>query len=272
MRVFIAEKPSLARAIFEGLGGNPDSQKKDGYYQNGNDIVTWCYGHMLELFDPQDYDEALSKWNFEDLPLTTVYPPKLKPKKESKKQLDSILKLIKDADSIVHAGDPDEEGCLLVDEILGYANNTKPVERLLVADLNLAPVKKALANMQPNAQFKGMSDSALARSLADQTFGYNLTRGCTLKGREKGYQGVLNVGRVQSAVLGLVNSRTLANQNHQASFYYEVFADIAIHGHAIHAKYQTKESDQIDEKNRLISEPNANHIALQADGKSALVT
>ncbi|EHK7406852.1 DNA topoisomerase 3 [Vibrio parahaemolyticus] len=272
MRVFIAEKPSLARAIFEGLGGNPDSQKKDGYYQNGNDIVTWCYGHMLELFDPQDYDEALSKWNFEDLPLTTVYPPKLKPKKESKKQLDSILKLIKDADSIVHAGDPDEEGCLLVDEILGYANNTKPVERLLVADLNLAPVKKALANMQPNAQFKGMSDSALARSLADQTFGYNLTRGCTLKGREKGYQGVLNVGRVQSAVLGLVNSRTLANQNHQASFYYEVFADIAIHGHTIHAKYQTKESDQIDEKNRLISEPNANHIALQADGKSALVT
>ncbi|PMT78943.1 DNA topoisomerase III, partial [Vibrio parahaemolyticus] len=272
MRVFIAEKPSLARAIFEGLGGNPDSQKKDGYYQNGNDIVTWCYGHMLELFDPQDYDEALSKWNFEDLPLTTVYPPKLKPKKESKKQLDSILKLIKDADSIVHAGDPDEEGCLLVDEILGYANNTKPVERLLVADLNLAPVKKALANMQPNAQFKGMSDSALARSLADQTFGYNLTRGCTLKGREKGYQGVLNVGRVQSAVLGLVNSGTLANQNHQASFYYEVFADIAIHGHAIHAKYQTKESDQIDEKNRLISEPNANHIALQADGKSALVT
>lgn len=272
MRVFIAEKPSLARAIFEGLGGNPDTQKKDGYYQHGHDIVTWCYGHMLELFDPQDYDEALGKWDFNDLPLTTVYPPKLKPKKESKKQLDTILKLIKDADSIVHAGDPDEEGCLLVDEILGYANNTKPVERLLVADLNLAPVKKALANMQPNTQFKGMSDSALARSIADQTFGYNLTRGCTLKGREKGYQGVLNVGRVQTAVLGLVNTRTLANQNHQASFYYEVLAQMDIHGHSVSAKYQTKDSDQVDEKGRLISESNANHIALQAKEKDALVT
>ena len=272
MRVFIAEKPSLARAIFEALGGNPNTQKQNGYYQNNSDIVTWCYGHMLELFDPEDYDESLKKWRFSDLPLKTVYPPRLKPKKESEAQLKVILTLIKEADSIVHAGDPDEEGCLLVDEILSYANNHKPVERLLVADLNLAPVKKSLASMQPNAQFQGMTKSALARSIADQTFGYNLTRGCTLKGREKGHQGVLNVGRVQTAVLGLVNARTLANQNHQESFYYDVLAQMTVHGHSVSAKYQTKDSDQIDEKARLISESNANHIALQAKDKNALVT
>ncbi|TVO39898.1 DNA topoisomerase 3 [Vibrio algivorus] len=272
MRVFIAEKPSLARAIFEGLGGNPNSQKKEGYYQHEQDVVTWCFGHMLELFDPDDYNDEYKKWRFSDLPLQTVYPPKLKAKPESKKQLSIILKLIKEADTLVHAGDPDEEGCLLIDEILGYANNRKPVERLLVADLNLAPVKKSLANMKPNQEFKAMSDSALARSLADQTFGYNLTRGCTLKGREKGYQGVLNVGRVQSAVLGLVNARTLANLNHQESYYYDVFADMDIHGHTIQAKYQCKEDDQIDEKNRLISEPNAQHIAERVKGKEALVT
>ncbi|UHD51763.1 toprim domain-containing protein (plasmid) [Proteus mirabilis] len=56
MRVFIAEKPSLAKAIFEGLGGNPNTEKKKGYFQHGDDVVTWCVGHMLELSDPQDYD------------------------------------------------------------------------------------------------------------------------------------------------------------------------------------------------------------------------
>lgn len=272
MRVFIAEKHSLGQAIFEGLGGNPSTQKKNGYYQNGNDFVTWCNGHMLELFDPDDYDESLKKWNFSDLPIKTVYPPKLKPKEDRKAQLNTIIKLIKEAKSIVHAGDPDDEGCLIIDEILGYANNTKPVERLMIADLNLAPVKKALANMQPNDKFQGWTNAALARSLADQSFGYNLTRGFTLKGREKGYQSVLNVGRVQSAVMGLVNIRTLANSNHQSSFYYDVYADISIYGHNINAKYQAKESDQIDEKNRIISEPNAAHIASRCKDKPALIT
>ena len=56
MRLFIAEKPSLAKAIFEGLGGNPNTEKKNGYFEHGSDVVTWCYGHMLELYDPEDYD------------------------------------------------------------------------------------------------------------------------------------------------------------------------------------------------------------------------
>ncbi len=273
MRVFIAEKPSLAKAIFEGLGGNPNSEKKNGYFEHGSDVVTWCYGHMLELSDPQDYDPKFAVWRFSDLEeMKTVYPPTYKLKPESEAQTRIILSLIEKADSIVHAGDPDEEGCLLVDEILGYAGNRKPVQRLLIADLNLAPVQKSLANMQPNEKFRGMTNSALSRSLLDQSFGYKLTRGCTLKGREKGYEGVLNVGRVQSAVLGLVNMRTLANQNHSESFYYDVFASLSMNGNQVKAKYQTTESDQIDDKNRLISEAQAKHIAERITGKEAIVT
>ncbi|TNV16086.1 DNA topoisomerase III [Buttiauxella sp. B2] len=272
MRLFIAEKPSLAKAIFEGLGGNPDTEKKGGYFKRGDDVVTWCVGHMLELYDPQDYDEKYSKWNFSDLAIKTVYPPSLKIKPQTAAQTNIILSLIKDASSIVNAGDPDEEGCLLVDEILDYARNTKQVERLLIVDLNLAPVQKALANMQPNSKFRGMSNSALARSLADQSFGYNLTRGFTLKGREKGYDGVLNVGRVQSATLGLINSRTLANQNHTISYFYDVYSGIALNGHTIKAKYQVVESDQVDDKKRLISEAQARHIAERIKDKKAMVT
>ncbi|HDY0773491.1 TPA: DNA topoisomerase III [Escherichia coli] len=272
MRLFIAEKPSLAKAIFEGLGGNPNTEKKNGYFQHGSDVVTWCFGHMLELCDPEDYDDKYTKWRFSDLPIKTTYPPTYKIKREADAQTRIILSLIEQATSIVHAGDPDEEGCLLVDEILGYANNKKPVERLLIADLNLAPVQKSLVNMQPNDKFRGMTNSALSRSLLDQSFGYNLTRGCTLKGQEKGYDGTLNVGRVQSAVLGLVNLRTLANQNHAESFYYDIFATLEMNGHQVKAKYQTTDSDQIDDKKRLISDAQARHIAERVSGKEAIVT
>ncbi|WP_236733502.1 toprim domain-containing protein, partial [Aliivibrio fischeri] len=206
MRLFIAEKPSLAEAILKGLGGTPNhSPKKAGYYQHGSDRVTWCYGHMLELFDPEDYDTKYKKWSLDDLPIAATYPPTLKPIKKNQVQFNVICKLIKEADSIVHAGDPDDEGNLLVDEILTHVKNTKPVERLLIADLNDKPVKAALASMRPNSEFKHLTQSALARSIADQLFGYNLTRAYTLKAREKGYEKILNVGRVQSAVLGLIN-------------------------------------------------------------------
>jgi DNA topoisomerase-3 len=272
MRLFIAEKPSLAKAIFEGLGGNPNTEKKNGYFQHGSDVVTWCFGHMLELYDPEDYDEKYTKWRFGDLPIQTTYPPTYKIKREAEAQTHIILSLIEQATSIVHAGDPDDEGCLLVDEILGYANNKKPVKRLLIADLNLVPVQKSLANMQPNDKFRGMTNSALARSLLDQSFGYNLTRACTLKGREKGYVGVLSVGRVQSAVLGLVNLRTLANQNHAESFYYDIYATLAMNGNQVKAKYQTIDSDQIDDKKRLISDAQARHIAERVSGKEVIVT
>ncbi|MHB9331381.1 DNA topoisomerase 3 [Phytobacter ursingii] len=272
MRLFIAEKPSLAKAIFEGLGGNPNTEKQNGYFQHGHDVVTWCVGHMLELFDPQDYDEKYQKWNFADLPIKTIYPPKLKIKPQTASQTNIVLSLIKNATTIVHAGDPDEEGCLLVDELLDYCGNQKPVERLLVVDLNLAPVQKALANMQPNVNFRGMTNSALARAIADQGFGYNLTRGFTLKGREKGYEGVLNVGRVQSATLGLINDRTLANQNHIVSYYYDVYGVIKIQGQSVKAKYQVVDSDQVDDKKRLNSEAQAKHIAERIVNKRAVVT
>lgn len=273
MRLFIAEKPSLAKAIFEGLGGNPSTEKKNGYFEHGNDVVTWCFGHMLAIYDPEDYDaEKYGKWSLSTLPIPSMLPPKYKTKPESVAQTNIILSLIKQSDTVVNCGDVDEEGTLLVNELLDFSGCSKPVLRLLVTDLNLAPVKKALANLQPNEKFRGMSNSALARSILDQGFGYNLTRVSTLKGREKGYQGTLNVGRVQSAVLGLVNQRTLANQNHAESFYYDVEASISVNGQNVKAKYQTTEADQIDEKKRLISEAQAKHIAERVENKSATVT
>ena len=260
MRLFIAEKPSLAKAIFEGLGGSSTAHMTNGFFEIGDNKVTACFGHMLELFDPEDYDEKYSKWSLDDLPIASVYPPTLKPKEDAKQRLEVIFSLIEQADEIVHAGDVDEEGQLLIDEILHYVGNTKPVKRVLIADLNLKPVQNALNNLKPNEEFVHLGQSALARSIGDQLFGYNLTRAFTLQGRKQGFDGVLNVGRVQSAVLGLINSRTLANQSHTESFYYDMVGNFEAPSIDIQAKYQPTDNDVTDEKNRIIKASNAEAI------------
>ncbi|EGU31294.1 DNA topoisomerase III [Vibrio ichthyoenteri ATCC 700023] len=265
MRLFIAEKPTLATAIFEGLGGNPKTERKEGYFQKGSDIVTWCVGHLLELCAPDN------QWQLEYLPIKSQFPPKLQPIEKTKKQFNIVAKLIKQADEIVNAGDPDEEGNLLVDEVLTYTNNTKPVKRLLIADVNLEPVKQALANMQPNENFHHWTLSALARSIGDQLYGFNMSQAYTLKAREIGYSGTLSIGRVQTVVLGMVNERTLANQNHQESFFYNVFAHFEQYGANFKAQYLPTDNNNIDDQHRLIVESEASQIAKQSCQQSALI-
>ncbi len=271
MRLFIAEKPSLAKAIYEGLGGSSTSKMKNGCFTIGDDKITSCFGHMLELFDPQDYDEKYKLWKLEDLPIKSTFPPKLKPKEDAGQRLKVIFKLIDEADEIVNAGDNDDEGVLLINELLTYVNNTKPVKRILISDLNIKPVQKALESLEPNENYENMGKAALARSIGDQLFGYNLTRVFTLQGRKQGFNGVLNVGRVQSAVLGLINSRTLINQNHKESFYYDVIGQFKVDNESFTAKYQPTDNDIVDEKKRIIEESNALEIKKACGQESTVI-
>ena len=267
MRLFIAEKPELAKAIVAGLGGG---SRKDGYIDCGDNYVTWCFGHMLQLFDPEDYDPKYAKWNLSDLPVSHI-PWKKKPggDKGSKDQLKTILGLLKQASSVVNAGDPDEEGQLLVDEILEYANCRLPTMRVLINDNNTQLVKKALATMRHNREFAGLSAAAEARSVGDQLYGYNLTRAYTLTAQNMGYSGTLSVGRVQTPILGLVVRRTRAFRAHKKSLYYIVTGNFEIGGAAFPGRYQIAEGDPVDDKGRLIDEPHATAIAAAVTGKLA---
>ncbi|EPK4663574.1 toprim domain-containing protein, partial [Pseudomonas aeruginosa] len=176
MRLFIAEKPQLGQVIAEALGGG---QRRGGSIQCGQDVVTWCVGHLLELAPPEEHNPAYAKWNAADLPLK-LRPVKYQPIAGTADQLGVVGQLIAQADEIVHAGDPDEEGQLLVDEVLAYFGNSRPVKRILINDLNAAAARKALGNLRDNSEFLGLSLRGQARSIADQLYGFNMTRAYSL--------------------------------------------------------------------------------------------
>lgn len=256
MRLFIAEKPELARAITTGLDGTV--QREDGYFKVSNNIVTWAYGHILGLAMPEDYNEKFKSWNLEDLPLPIdVNNFKYLPLDSSKKQLKLIVDLInsKNIATIVNAGDNDEEGQILVDEILVYADNKKLVERVLISDLTEKGVKKALQDMKSNNDFKGLSDSGFSRSQADWLVGINLTRAYTKLAQAKGYQGVLSIGRVQTPILGLIVARDKENESHQSSFYYTVKGSFNSNNIVFNANLKIDEKiTNEDEANKILND------------------
>lgn len=257
MRLFICEKPDLANSVYNGLG-HTNFSKGSGYAQSGGDIVTWGFGHMLELAEPKAYGEQYEKWSadFDKLPL--FIPNKYRPKPDAMKQFKIISDLIKrdDVTEIVHCGDPDEEGQILIDEILNYVKNTKPVKRLLIQDLTPAAIKREVANMKSNSEMKGISESGFARSHADWIVGLSLTRAYSTFAHSK-----LTVGRVQTPMLALIVNRDKQKEGHKASFYYPVKADFNIDGQSFTAV--PLKGDRITEK------AEAEAIAKACNGKDA---
>ncbi|MEZ8803439.1 DNA topoisomerase III [Vibrio splendidus] len=279
-RLIIAEKPSLGRAIAAAL---PNPQKKDqGFIKCGNgDVVTWCIGHLLEQVEPDAYDDRYKKWNLADLPIVPEQW-QLRPRKTSSKQLTVIRKLLKDATQIVHAGDPDREGQLLVDEVIDYCKVSKAkkesMDRLLISDLNLPAVKRALSQMRSNRDFIPLSISALARSRADWLYGMNMTRAYTLLGQKAGYQGVLSVGRVQTPVLGLVVRRDEEIENFIPKDYFTLHALIPYQNNGqsfdIRARWKPSEACKPwqDEEGRVLNRKLVENVANRIMNRPATVT
>lgn len=259
MKLFIAEKPDLAKSIEAGIDGKYVSG--DGFFKKGENIITWAFGHLLELYMPEDYNENFKKWNLADLPLK-IEKFKYKPIQNSKKQLKIICNLINspDIDTIINCGDADEEGQILIDEILNYANNKKPVKRLLLHDLTEKGVRAELKNMKSNNDFKGLSECGFARSIADWIVGINLTRAYTVKAQNNGYQGVLSVGRVQTPILGLIVARDKERENHKSSFYYTLTGKFQINDIEILANLKTDE--------KIADENEAKQIQTICSGKN----
>lgn len=241
--LIIAEKPELAKSIVNAIDGKLN--KNDGYFEKGNYVVTWAYGHILRLKAPEEYDEENKNWDMKQLPIYFKNWGKI-PIDKTRKQFNVIKKLINECDEIINAGDIDEEGQLLIDEIIEYCKFKCTVKRIQTSAFNEDYLKKALKNLEPNSKYETWGKSANARAIADYMVGINLSRYFSILNGT-----TLSVGRVQTPTLGLVVNRDLAIENHIKEKYYDGYVDININGNIIKAKLENKDNIVYKNQNEL---------------------
>ncbi|PHI03786.1 type IA DNA topoisomerase [Fusobacterium polymorphum] len=235
MKLIIAEKKELAEAIVAAIPG--DKKYNGNSITVGDYITCWIYGHILTHKEPEEVDPSLKKWTLESLP---IYFPKWDKKPLSNKieLFNTVKELIcsNQVTEIIHAGDADSEGQYLVDEVLEYCSNKKPVKRLMVNDNTLGGVQKAFSKIDDNSKYISLGKSAEARAIADMIVGFSLSRYYSIINNAK-----LSVGRVQTPTMALVVNRDNEIKNHIKEKYYNLHLKTNINNIDIDLKYYTKE-------------------------------
>src|SRR5437870_2609352 len=202
----IAEKPSVGRDIAAALPGA--FAKNETYLESDDYVITWAVGHLVELAEPDDYDERWKKWRMADLP---ILPEdfRLKPRDaKSRKQLTAIRKLLErdDVDRVINACDAGREGELIFAYIYESAGATKPVDRLWISSMTKQAIREGFEQLRPGAQLAPLEAAARSRSEADWLVGMNATRAATIRGRAW-VGGVVSLGRVQTPTLAMIVKR-----------------------------------------------------------------
>lgn len=251
MRLYIAEKPSMGREIAAVLPG--PVRKGNGFIETGAGTVTWLFGHVLRQAEPQEYDAKYKVWRAEDLPIIPEHW-KLMVSESSAKQFAVVKQLISQSDEIVHAGDPDREGQLLVDEVLEYVGCNKPVQRILLNALDEKSIREAIDQLKPNAQFFNLRQSALGRARADWLIGMNLSRAYTMAAQRSGHRKlVLPIGRVKTPTLALVVRREREIENFKPVDYFNIKAVFRHTNGQFQAQWKPNEMQQgLDSEGRLV--------------------
>ncbi len=219
--------------------------------------MTWLVGHVLQQVEPAAYDPKYRSWRSEDLPIVPR-EWKLEVAPNTAEQFQIVCKLIDDADEIIHAGDPDREGQLLVDEVLDYVGNKKPVKRILLNALDETSILRANDDLRDNAEFFNLKQSALARSRADWLIGMNLSRAYTLAAERHGHEGVLPIGRVKTPTLALVVRREREIKNFKPVNFFTLWAKFVHTNGKFIAQFKPSEKmlelSAFDADGRLIDE------------------
>lgn len=203
MKVCITEKPSVARDIAQILGA---SAKHDGYYEGNDWRVTWTFGHLCCLFEPDDYTPEWKRWALSKLPmLPERYRIKLIDDPGYKHQFSVIERLISEADEVVNCGDAGQEGELIQRWVMKHANIHCPVQRLWISSLTDESIRDGFKNLKPEKDYDKLFQAGMCRAIGDWILGMNATRLYTLKYGGKGQ--VLSIGRVQTPTLALIVKR-----------------------------------------------------------------
>ena len=230
-KVIIAEKPSVAKNIADATS----AVRKNGYFEGEDYIITWAFGHLLQLYDARDYDPLMKSWKIEKFPFipeTFLYKIKSDPKDKDKadagvvRQMNIIQGLVnrQDVEGIISATDDDREGQIIADEILNYLQPGKPVERILLSEWTAQEVNRGLHALIPNEEMRSLQDAGFGRQIADWLIGINLTSVATLKFRTHKNVRLLNVGRVIMPTLKIIYDRDKEIEQFQVTKYYKLKA------------------------------------------------
>lgn len=217
MKLVVAEKPSVAKSIAEVIGANA---RQDGYLEGNGYCVTWCYGHLIELYNADEYDPELKKWEIKDLPIIPE-PFKTKPQDSTKAQYEKIKSLMKEADEIICATDAGREGELIFRLVYEQAGCRKPVKRLWISSLENSAIRNGFNNLKPESEYDNLYMAAKARQEADWLLGINLTRLYTCQ-----YRVLLACGRVQTPVVNLIVERENEIKNFKSVPYWVISAEL----------------------------------------------
>ena len=222
MIVCVAEKPSVGQYIAKVLGAN---QRRDGYFEGNGYQVTWTFGHLCGLLDPQDYNEQWKSWNLSSLPMIpTRFGIKLDEDKGIQKQFNIIKALIAQADEVINCGDAGQEGELIQRWVYQKAGCKCPVKRLWVSSLTEEAIAEGFRQLKDQSQYQHLYEAGLMRAIGDWLLGMNATRAYTTRyskgvGRDRQ---VLSIGRVQTPTLALIVKRQAEIEHFVPRTYYEL--------------------------------------------------
>jgi len=216
MRILvISEKPSVAISISKVLGA---TSKKDGYYEGNGYRVSWCVGHLVQMANPESYDEKYMKWNIEDLP---IIPKEYKYEvaKATKKQFAILKKLMndKDVEFVINACDAGREGEAIFRLVYNEAHCKKKMKRLWISSMEDSAIKEGFDNLKDGSFYDNLFESALSRAIADWLIGMNISRlySCL-------YNQNYSIGRVQTPTLSMIVDRDDEIANFKKEKYYTV--------------------------------------------------
>ena len=200
MDLIITEKPSVAKDIASVLGCK---KGESGCFEGEKYLITWAYGHLVSLAEPEDYDSRYKKWRLDDLPIIPE-EIKLKPNYSAKDQLAFVKKLLNSSKvkRVICATDAGREGELIFRYIYKYCGCKKPIQRLWISSMTSEAIKKGFKNLKPGSEFDSLYESAQARSQADWIVGINATRAFTIQQGE-----LYSIGRVQTPTLAMIVAR-----------------------------------------------------------------
>lgn len=271
MKLILTEKPSVAKNIADALN---IKTKKEGYFEGNGYIITWAFGHLLELYDAKDYDPKMTKWRMEYFPFIPQkfqYKVKTDPKNKekedfgAKKQLEIIQQLMNrpDVEMIISACDYDREGQLIGDTIIYNLKTNKPVYRMLQNEWTKEEVLKGLKQLKPNTEMRPLLDAGISRQWADWVIGINLTSVATLK-YQKGSGSALNIGRVLLPTLKIIYDRDKEIEQFKPEDYFKLEASFQTqNGDVYKGTYHENGEEKFKNRDELenIQKALANHQA-----------